>query len=72
MIAAADSGAYGYDVGCVQCCVWLLDVLCEDDGGGDGSCDIGKRRRHIGVLGACSADDAGIISLQDHRCCDGC
>lgn len=71
MIAVVDGGIYGYDVSCVQCCIWLLDIVCVDEGGGDGSRDIGKRWRYIGILRACCADDARIESLEDYRSCDG-
>ena len=71
MIAVIDGDIYGYDVGCAHCCIWLTDIVCIDEGGGDGSRDIGKRRRYIGVLRACCANDAGIKCLKDYRSRDG-
>lgn len=71
MIAIVDCGIYRYDVGCAHCCIWLIDIVCIDEGRGDGSRSIGKRRRYIGVLRACCANDARIKCLQDDWSCDG-
>ena len=71
MIAVIDGDIYGYDVGRAHCCIRLRGIFCIDEGGGDGCRDIGKRRRYIGVLRACCANDAGIKCLKDDRSCDG-
>ena len=71
MIAIIDGGIYGDDVGCAHCCIWLVDIVCIDEGGSDGSRDIGKRWRCVGVLRACCANDARIKCLKDYWSYDG-
>ena len=44
-VAIADGGVDGNDVGCLNCCVWLYDVACVDEGGGYGGGGDGERRR---------------------------
>ena len=49
-IATGVGGVDGNDVGCLERCVWLYDVTCVDEGGGNGCGDEGVSRRQIGIL----------------------